>query len=433
MGALACCGLVIGVFVFGKAWLAAHKIFQGGGNSSVLFNSNIKPEALKGEGDGRINVLLLGIGGGDHDGANLTDSIVIASVDPIAKDVALLSIPRDLWVRVPNYWAMKINAAYAVAYEQARENGANEDDAKNAGFTSIEETITEYIGIPIHYHALVDFKAFAQGVDAVGGVEVDVKEDLYDSVLAGENDGNPLIARAGLQAFDGRRALLYAQSRYSTSDFARGERQRELLIALKNKVVSAGTFSNPQTISRLIDALGDNVAVNASLGEMLRMYEITKDIPNTSIVNIGLTDDGVSLVTTGNINDQSVVLPRAGNGEFDDIRAFVRNTLRDPFLKSENATIAVLNGTEQSGLATEKAKELRGYGYNVIIVDDAPSKDYAQTVIYERDKDKKYTRNYLEKRLQASVISEPQFATPIAVGADFVVILGQDDISQSSN
>jgi hypothetical protein len=124
--AVAICGLLVGGFIFGKGWLAAHKIFKGGGSSSTLFSTDIKPEKLKGEGDGRINILLLGAGGGDHDGADLTDSIVIASVDPVAKDIALLSIPRDLWVKVPNYWSMKINAAYASAKNEKLDNGGTE-------------------------------------------------------------------------------------------------------------------------------------------------------------------------------------------------------------------------------------------------------------------------------------------------------------------
>jgi polyisoprenyl-teichoic acid--peptidoglycan teichoic acid transferase len=433
LGILFVAGLLIGGFVFGKAWLTAHKIFQGGGNSAVLFSTEIQPEKLRGEGDGRVNVLLVGIGGGDRAGAYLTDSIVIASIDPIAKDVALLSIPRDLWVDVPDYWSMKINAAYSSARERALDNGSAEKEASEAGFSALERTIENNIGIPIHYHALVNFQAFKDGVDAVGGVDVNVPEDLYDYVLAGENGGDPLLARAGLQHFDGRQALLYAQSRYSSSDFARGQRQRELIIAMKDKVLAAGTFSNPNTVSRLLDAFGDNVTVNASLSEIMRMYEIGKDIPSTSIVSVGFTDEPNVLVKTGNINDQSVVIPRAGQGDFSEIQTFVRNTLRDPFLKSENATIAVLNGTATEGLATLKADELSSYGYNVIIVDSAPTQDYAQTVIYDRtNNQKRYTRNYLENRIGAKVTSEPA-DNPIAVEADFVIVLGQNETSNSSN
>lgn len=434
-GFLATCALVIGLFIFGKAWLAAHKIFQGGGNSSTLFSTDVKPEQLRGEGDGRVNVLLTGVGGGDRAGANLTDTIIVASIDPVAKDVALLSIPRDLWVDVPDFWSMKINAAYNSARELAIENGSNEKDASEAGFETLEAVIEDKMGIPIHYHALVNFQAFREGIDTVGGVDVQVEEDLYDYVLAGENNWDPLIAKAGLQHFDGKQALLYAQSRSSSSDFARGERQRAILIALKDKVISNGTFSNPATVASLIDAFGDNVTINATLGEMMRMYEITKDIPSTSIATVGLTDEPNVLVQTDNINDQSIVRPRAGLNDFSEIQSFVRNTLRDPFLKSENASIAVLNGTGIDGLATTKADELKSYGYNVTIVDAAPTTGYQNTVVYDRTGGaKKYTKSYLERRLGVTVTNEPTDSqNPILVSADFIIVLGQDEASKPTN
>jgi LCP family protein required for cell wall assembly len=429
LSGLVICVFLLGGFVFGKAWLSAHKIFRGGGGSSTLFNTNIKPEQLKGEGDGRVNILLVGIGGGDHDGANLTDSMVIASIDPVAKDISLLSIPRDLYVKVPDFWSMKINAAYSSAYDRALENGVKDDKAQAAGFAKLEEVITNHIGVPIHYHALVNFQAFQQGVDAVGGIDINVKEDLYDDLLAGDNFGNPWIAKKGQTHFDGKVGLLYAQSRHTSSDFARGERQREVLVALKEKVFATGTFSNPSKVTKLIDALGNNITTNASLGELLRMYDVTKDIPSSSIASIGLTDEPNVLITTGQVDDQSIDLPVAGLNNYDDIKTFVRSALRDPFLKSEGATVAVLNGTGEEGLAAKKAAELKSFGYNVTVVDSAPSKDYKNTVVYDRSNGvKKYTRNYLEKRIGTKVTTEPSSSNPILVTADFVVILGSNEV-----
>jgi len=431
-GTLALSLLIVGGFLFGKAWLTAHKIFQGGGSSSTLFSTDVKPETLKGEGDGRVNILLTGIGGGNRDGADLTDTIMIASIDPVAKDVTLLSLPRDLWVKVPDYWTMKINAAYSSALYRSLDNGSSESDAKEAGFATLEQTIEEHIGVPIHYHAMVNFQAFQEGVNAVGGIDVQVDEALYDPFISPNKNG--LIAAQGLQHMDGFTALQFSQSRQSSSDFARGERQRQVIIALKEKILAAGTFSNPKSISSLIDALGDNVTINASLGELVRMYEITKDVPSTAIANVGLNDEPNILVRTDNVNDQSIVRPTAGISNYSEIQSFVRNTLRDPFLKSENATIAVLNGTSTPGLATTRSDELKSFGYNVIIIDDAPTKDYQTTVVYDKTGNtKKYTRNYLEKRLNAQVSEEPVSSNPILVTADFIVVLGQNEITPSKN
>jgi hypothetical protein len=128
------------------------------------------------------------------------------------------------------------------------------------------------------------------------------------------------------------------------------------------------------------------------------------------------------------------VIPRLGSDDYSEIRDFVRNSLRDPFLKKENASIAVLNGTSTSGLATKKADELKSYGYNVTVIDDAPTKDYTQTVLYDRSAGvQKYTRNYLEKRLGISVSEEPQTTTPITFTADFVIVVGENEISETTD
>lgn len=427
-------GLVFGGFLFGKAWLAQHKIFQGGGNSSILFSKEVKPEQLNGEGDGRVNVLLSGIGGGDHPGADLTDSLLVASIDPVGKSVTLISVPRDLWVRVPDFWSMKINAAYSSAKALALENGSDEKAAEQAGFSTLEATVEQTLGIAIHYHALVNFQAFKEGVDAVGGISVNVKEDLYDPMIAWEVNKDPydyLIAAKGQQNFDGMRALQYARSRYTSSDFARGERQREVIIALKDKILQSGTFTNPKTISKLIDALGNNVSINATLGEMMRMYDITKDIPASSIVSQSFAEEPNLLVATADINEQSVVVPRIGTNDYSEIQAYVRNTIRDPYLQLENASITVLNGTTTAGLAGKTTTELKSYGYNVTATDAAPTSDYQKTVIYMKpDSTAKFTKNYLEKRFGVSVTAPPAGST-VPIMTDFVIVVGTHEVTNA--
>ncbi len=420
-------GLVYGGYIFTKAWVSAHRIFQGGGNSAILLSKDVKPQQLNGEGDGRVNVLLVGIGGGDHEGADLTDSLMIASIDPLEKGVTLISIPRDLWVYVPDYWSMKINAAYSSAKAQAIQNGDSEKAAEEEGFKTLEQTISDTLGVKIHYHVLVNFQAFKDGVDAVGGITINAEDDLYDPEIGWEtNAPNDLIAAKGINTFDGMHALQYARSRYTSSDFARGERQREVIIALKDKVLSTGTFSNPKTVSKLIDALGNNVSMNATMSEVMRMYDIVKDIPSTSIVSASFAEEPNLLITTGMINEQSVVYPIAGADDYSDIQAFMRNTIRDPYLKQENATVAVLNGSKTDGLASTKADELSSYGYNVTTVDAAPTSDYTKTIIYMKpDSTAKFTRNYLEKRFDVSVSTLPT-DSPIALTTDFVVVLGAD-------
>ncbi len=420
-------GVLLGGYVFGTAWWNARKVLQGGASGAVALSSEVDPTLLNGEGDGRVNILVLGRGGENHPGGDLTDTILIASIDPLGKEAALLSIPRDLWVRVPDFWSMKINAVFTTAKERAMSNnGGDLAAAEKAGVASLENILETNVGLPIHYYVLVNFTAFQQGVDAVGGVEVNVKEPLYDYLQAWDNGGNPLLAAEGIQQFDGHKALMYVRSRSSSSDFARGERQREVAVALKDKVLKLGTFSNPLTVTKLLDAAGDNVSTSLSLNEIMRLYEISKGITSDKIKSLGLTDEPNVLVRTDMIGDQSVVVPRAGTEDFTEIQSFVRTSIRDGYLNSENANVAILNGSGEVGAATEMAEELKSFGYNVVYIGDAPKSDYTSTVLvdYSGGK-KKYTKRYLEQRLGVSAVTSSSGINPLNYNADLVVIVAK--------
>ncbi len=237
-----------------KLYSAQKRVLAGGGKSVSVCTDNVDVNRVKTEGDSRINILLLGIGGPGHDGANLTDTILLASIDPITDKVALISIPRDLWVKIPGDGSQKINAAYADAVIASK---AKTDVGKvEAGIAQLDKTLKPLLdGVSINYHVLLDFAAFRQTVNALGGIDVNVPETLYDPTVAWENHYNPVIAKKGWQTFNGDQALLYVRSRETSSDFARGERQRLVISAIKQKAFSAGTFSNPLKISSLLDSL----------------------------------------------------------------------------------------------------------------------------------------------------------------------------------
>jgi LCP family protein required for cell wall assembly len=443
VGALA---MVIILMVGGlglKAYLKSRNIFKGGGNSAVLNNQQVDPTLLKGEGDGRVNILLLGKGGEGHDGPDLTDTLIIASIDPIAKEAALLSVPRDLWVQTPTGGQSKINAIYANAkysvlnqYSVKQQTGEIQDKAEEAGIDAIESTLTDVLGIPIHYYSMIDFEGFREAIDTVGGVDINVKTQLYDPTVAWENNWNPLIAAVGEQHMDGKKALLYTRSRHGSArgDFDRSERQREVIVALKEKVLSLGTFSNPLKVSKLIDNFGNHVSTDFSLDEIMRVYDLAKGVAGDKIFSVGLADEPNNFVTTDTVNNQSIVRPKAGLFVYDDIQAYVRNELKDAFLKSENANVVILNGTETAGLATKESTELKSYGYTVGTVGDAPTKTYTKTVLVDLTKGtKKYTKSYLEKRLGVTATTKLPDTNINAGTADFVIILGSDKAGTSSN
>lgn len=421
-------GFSIFGFVFGKAWWNAHKVFKGSGNALAL-SKNVDPYQLKGEGDGRVNVLLLGKGGANHDGGELTDSMMIASVDPINTTATMLSIPRDLWVKPAGLWPMKINAVYTSAKNQALyKNPKDTAAAEKDGIDAAEEIVEKYMGVPIHYYGMVDFMAFRDAVDNLGGVDVTLSEPYSDPSYGDERvKYGALKLASGVNHLDGGMALAYARSRHGDErgDFGRGEHQQKVLMAIKDKALSLGTFSNPAKVSQLMDTFGKRVTTNFSLNDIMRLYELSKKFSNTNVTNVDLAMPGSAVVTTGMIGNQSVVYPTAGVDNYDAVRKFVRTNLKDGYIIKENPSIIVLNGSTKSGAAQKRADELTSYGYNVIQVADATVKNATTTQLIDLSKgQKKYTKRYLEQRLGATSVSTVDGLDLSTYVADFVIVVG---------
>ncbi len=421
--------LLVGGFMGGKAYLKARQVFKGdGGAGAPSLAKEVDPTVLNGEGDGRVNILLLGKGGPSHEAGDLTDTLLIASIDPIAKEAALLSIPRDLYVKVPEYGSMKINAVYSNGKSAAVSSGEKDlQKIESEGVSLAMQTVEETIGIPIHYFSMVDFDAFIKSIDTVGGIDINAKTAVRDTNFAWQF--GVLDIKAGPQHLDGKTALMYSRSRYTSErgDFDRAERQREVMVALKNKILSIGTFGNPMKMAQLIDDFGDHVTTNIKLEEMKRLYEIGSGIDSSKISSIGFADPPNNFVTTSTIGGQSVVIPRTGMYDFKEIQTYVRTSMKDGFLKSESADLTVLNGSGVSGLAKAKSEELKSYGYSITRIGDAPTHAYQQTVIIDvTNGAKKYTKTYLEKRFGVTAITTVPDPSIDATGADFVIILGKD-------
>jgi LCP family protein required for cell wall assembly len=428
--------ITLGGLLISQSYMNAHKVFKGTAQTAEALKPVVNPDLLKGEGRGRINILLLGRGGGTHDAPDLTDTIMVASIDPVNHTTSLLSIPRDLWVNVPDAGVMKLNAAWETGefkYLGKKTAGSTDPKAIQAGYDTVDATLKEVLDIDIDYHVLVNFQAFKQAVDTVGGVTVNVPEDLVDPTMAWENHNDPVLAQAGTQVMDGSKALIYARSRETSSDFARSARQRALLVALKAKVGNLGTLSNPVKISQLMSAFGNNVQTDLSLSSASRLYGIIKGVDDTNVKSISLAEQGSSLVTTGNINGQSVVLPKAGLFQYGPIQNFVRGQLKDPYIIKENASVLILNGTAIPELAKVKADELKSYGYNVTGTDNTPTTDWTQTTLVDLTHKNKYTKNYLEKRLGTKAASSLSDKTIPTNGADFVIIIGSNEASSTQS
>lgn len=413
--------LAVGGFLGGKFYFAQTNIFDRGGDGAPALRSNLDPSELNGEGDGRVNIMIVGIGGPGHPGGDLADTIIIASIDPFAKEVAMLSVPRDLYVNIPNYWSTRINAAHAIGEEQS----FKEANYPDGGIGLLEKTLEKTLDIPIHYYVRVDFTAFKDAVDAVDGLVLNVETPVYDPTFAWE--WQALDVGVGEQYFDGTRALFYARSRKTSArgDFARSDRQREIIVALKEKVLNLGTYANPLKIAGLIDAAGNGVRTNLSISEMLRLYEIAGEVSSDKIVSVGLDNGADGLLAGQNIGGASVLVPKAG--DFSEIQEFVRSIFVDGFIKSEAATVEVFNGTPIEGLATEYAAELGTYGYNVVNIGNTSQNNFTRSKLFVLSNDTPYTQRYLEQRL--GVIASPNAELPAEFDdstSGIIIILGAD-------
>jgi LCP family protein required for cell wall assembly len=422
-------------FVFLKAWVSLSGIIDRAGAGSPLLGATVSASELQGEGAGRVNILLLGIGGENHTGGELADTILILSVDPTSNEAVILSVPRDMYVTIPGYGQNKINAAHSFG-EQYGFNDPTADADDGPGL--MELTLENTLGIPIHYYVRVDFGGYKDIVDAVGGITITLENRVYDPVFNREYGSGALDIGPGVVKLDGQTALLLGRARGSTggvglaaSDFDRGSHQRLMLMALKDKILTVGTYTDPTNIISLLDALGGHLKTNLQIGELVRLKEIAEVIPTSSIISYGLDTSAENYLTPKNINGQAALVPK--DGTFAAIQNFVKSIFVDGFIKSENALVDVLNGTKEVGLATEHANELKTYGYTIGEVDNAPSQAFATTKLYALNSLNPYTQNYLEQRYDLKVEDAAALPEGITTSADFVLILGKDVLVNEEN
>ena len=411
----------IGWFGF-KAIQAAQRIIGSAGSGAPALAGAIDPTKLKGEGDGRINILVLGVGGAGHDGPDLSDTMMVWSIDPKTKDVAMLSVPRDLYVKIP--------ASVKNRSQFGKINSAN----ALGGPSSAEKVIENIIGVPIHYYVVVDFSGFKQAIDAVGGVDINVKQALFDNRYPCETGNKycPYNQPAGRVHMSGIQALRYARCRHNDAgigncgnDYGRASRQQEVIAALRQKALSAGTLTNPIKLTGLINAIGEHVKTDLQIGELKKLAAIAKDIDPSKIVNKVL-DDSPDSFLVGGVNIIPVAgyiyVPKSGVAsanyfDYSDIQDFVKNIFVDHYLTDENARLEIQNGSGVAGLAGRLAQSLKLAHYNVMSPVNAPGIT-EQTVIFDYTSGKKpYTINYLEKRFGVKAVKAnlPQTVSPSPV------------------
>ncbi|MCX6806654.1 MAG: LCP family protein [Candidatus Berkelbacteria bacterium] len=402
--------------------LAGKKIFTGNfGLGSSWFLPKTQNSTLNGEGDGRINILLLGIGGSKHPGGNLTDTIILASFDPVNKKVALLSIPRDLYVPIDKAGYNKINYAHAYGEENNKTTGGGPELAK--------KTVSKVLDVPVHYFVRMDFEGFTKLIDAVGGVDIYVEKTISDPYYPATDmvGYDPIYIKAGWQHMDGKLALKYTRSRETTSDFDRSARQQTLIKAFFEKALSVNVLLNPKTTTSIINILGNHLKTDLSFIEIEKMVSLAKGINKNNIAMKVLDSSSDGLLTSQSGLNGYYLVPKSGN--FKEIQQFVRQYLTEPYIEKETAKIEVQNGTDTTGLGQEVADILKAYGYQITKVTTAP-KTYAKTTIIDYTSgQKEVTLSLLKKRLNAKEVK----TQPRGSGGniDLLVIVGQDFAASS--
>lgn len=384
---------------------------------SLNFLGNVDVNKLQGEGDGRVNILLLGLGGANHPGGMLTDTIVVASIDPVNKKMSLLSIPRDLYVKIPGAGYNKINYTYAYGEQNSKTTGG--------GAALSKKVVSEILDLPIHYYIRLDFQGFTKFIDTIGGVDVNVEKPLYDPYYPASNmvDYAAFSISAGEHHLNGENALKYARSRETTSDFDRSKRQQQVMLAAKDKVLSLDVLSNPKKISDILQIIGDHLRTDIQTWEMEKIFNIVKDINSNNIINKVLDTSSDSLLTSGAIEGGYYIIPKAGIGNYTAIQKMAHEIFTDPYLAKEEAKIEVLNGSSTVGLATDASDLLKSYGYSIIKV-DKNSEVIKKSVIYDYTNGAKpVTVKFLSDRFSATVSTQPR---PANSSSDIVLIVGDN-------
>ena len=417
--------LLVGIVAFGVRFFMDIARATGSKNPFAALGA-LQRAPLKNE-NGRVNILVAGNSADDegHNGAKLTDSIMVLSLDTNKKTGMILSIPRDLWVSIPGKGHSKINAAYTYG-----------------GMDTLKEVVEDNLDVPIHYTVLVNYTAFKDLVDSVGGITITIKSSdsrgIYDSSLDWTSRTCCALAKYpnGSVTLNGKQALNLARARgegrgsygFAQADFTRTEHQRLMLVAILKKIQSSSTLSNPVKISNIVSAIGTNVTTDIEPKEIQSFYYYAKDIDPSKIdsYNINtLKGSGTAMLTSYTTADgQSALIPAAGIDDFSDIAAQIQNVLNATPVTKEAAQVVVLNGTDTVGLARTQAAALTKLGMDVIFQGNATTQT-TTTIIDNSDGKKPNTIAALKKKYNATVVTDAAL-TATYPSAEIIVILGQN-------
>jgi len=312
------------------------------------------------------SLLLLGYGGGNHDGAYLTDSMMVVHIDPKNKKIFLISIPRDIWIKIPtngndgSYW--KINAAYELGLDDTSyPNKQEQFKGSDGGGRLAEYMVSQVTGIPIDYFVGMDFSGFTKTIDTLGGVDINVEKTFDDyqypidgkeTDTCGHTDAeiaslsaqlaSPSATMTELDAFpcryehlhfdkgethmNGITALKYVRSRHSIqdgTDFGRAQRQRNLLVTVKQKIFSIGFI--PRIIP-FVSSLGDDIRTDVNLDDVKTLIQNANVLNKYQITTLAITDQNFLDDTFSN-DGQAILIPKDGLDNWSSVHKWISDQL----------------------------------------------------------------------------------------------------------
>ncbi len=431
--------LIIGILFAG--YVGVKMLISGMSvlNGSVFGLLQNKP--LKQDENGRTNILVFGTSGSvddsRHEGANLTDTLMVLSINQAKKDAYMVSLPRDLYVKYgdacPEGNSGKINSMYDCF------SGAGEDQL--AGAEALQGKMKEVTGLDTQYFAHINWAVVVGAVDAVGGVNVNVEGNGYSSLCSyygiargGVVDANMKVRyEKGTHAMAGEEALRFARARGSAGecglaggDFDRQKNQQKVLKALQAKAMSSETLSNFGKVNGLIEAFGANLKTNFDTSEVRTLMALAKDIPSDKIQSIDLVDDEDPLIRSGNIPGAgSTQAPTAGTYDYSEIISFIHKTMNANAVTKEAAVIDVYNGSGISGYAAKQQLSLESKGFTVGITDNAPDGEYAPVGVYDLTSGAKPETSKKLASIYGVTVKTGTPPVTVTGETDFVIIFGQ--------
>ncbi|RRR74324.1 MAG: LytR family transcriptional regulator [Candidatus Viridilinea halotolerans] len=376
------------------------------------------------------NILLIGTderSGQPQEGVR-SDTLILVRLDALGRWVALLSIPRDSEVALPQLGLTqtKINAAYGQGYAAAAQLYGAETTPPQGGMALSAEVVEALLqldarGMAVNYTATVNFGGFAQIIDALGGITVDVPRYLRDDAYPTEDYGTRLVEfQPGPQRMDGATALIYARTRHPDSDFGRAARQQQVVQALLHELQAKGPLGQLVTLPALLDALGSDTAGARPVLTTMPLARLDV-LFGLMLLGAGLDPSALGQFALG---PEQIAYTNGTNLIYEPaaVQTLLSQWQRPPNAADERAIVQVLNATNTSGLARNVSLDLEGDGFTLLPAGNAELS--AQTRLYHLGSTPA-TARLLARQLGVELLHAPP-PVGAAPEATLVLVLGAD-------